>query len=205
MPGDGRAMRAVILILAMLATMSAAGAAAHPTQEAAFLRAVAALENHNVRFVPAYRRIAYPMGDVPASEGVCADVVVRAYRAIGIDLQKLVHDDMRRHFALYPRTWRMRGPDANIDHRRVLNLRAFFARHGKSLKITSDPADYKPGDLVTWNLDPRSSTPHIGIVSPRRSKDGKRPLVMNNLGQGQIYEDILFAYRITGHYRYAID
>ena len=164
-------MGGLILFIVLLAT---AAASAHPTQEAKFLRAVAALEDPGARFVPAYRRIAYPMGDVPAKEGVCADVVVRAYRAIGIDLQARVHDDMKRHFALYPRTWRMRGPDTNIDHRRVLNLRAFFARHGKSLKITNDPRDYKPGDLVTWNLDPRGSTPHIGIVSPKRSRDGQR-------------------------------
>jgi len=194
-------MRVVVLIFAMLATATAA----QPARQIEFLRAVAALENHNVRFAPGYRRIAYPMGDVPADQGVCADVVVRAYRAIGIDLQALVHADMKRHFALYPKIWRMRGPDANIDHRRVLNLRMFFARYGKSLKVTNDPGDYKPGDLVTWNLDPRGSTPHIGIVAPRRSKDGKRPLIMNNLGQGQIYEDILFAFKITGHYRYAID
>jgi uncharacterized protein YijF (DUF1287 family) len=112
---------------------------------------------------------------------------------------------MKRHFARYPRTWRLRAPDPNIDQRRVLNLRVFFARQGKSLKVTSNPADYKPGDLVTWNLDPKGSTPHIGIVMPWRSADGKRPLIMNNLGQGQIYEDILFAFKITGHYRYAID
>jgi uncharacterized protein YijF (DUF1287 family) len=194
-------MRAVVIFFALFAT----AAAAHPTREAAFLRAVAALENRGVHFAPVYRRIAYPMGDVPADEGVCADVVVRAYRAIGIDLQQRVHEDMKRHFALYPTTWRMHGPDANIDQRRVLNLRVFFARNGKSLKVSKDARDYKPGDLVTWNLDPRSSTPHIGIVMPRRSKDGQRPLVMNNMGRGQIYEDILFAYKITGHYRYAID
>ncbi len=195
--------RSIALLLAALLLALPAGA--KPIPAATFLHAAAALENPNVRFVPAYRRIAYPMGDVPVGEGVCADVVVRAYRAVGIDLQKQVHEDMARHFALYPKTWRMQGPDPNIDHRRVLNLRVFFARHGKSLKITSDPKDYKPGDLVTWNLDPRHSTPHIGIVSPKRSGDGKRPLILNNLGQGQIYEDILFAFKITGHYRYAID
>ena len=195
--------RSIALLLTAL--LLSAQAFAKPIPSATFIRAAAALENPAVRFVPAYRRIAYPMGDVPAGEGVCADVVVRAYRAVGIDLQKLVHEDMAHHFALYPRTWRMRAPDPNIDHRRVLNLRVFFARHGKALKITSDAVDYKPGDLVTWNLDPRGSTPHIGIVMPRRSADGKRPLILNNLGQGQIYEDILFAYKITGHYRYAID
>jgi uncharacterized protein YijF (DUF1287 family) len=195
--------RPIALLLAALLFVSSAGA--KPIPSAAFIHAAAALENPNVRFVPAYRRLAYPMGDVPAGEGVCADVVVRAYRAVGIDLQKLVHEDMARHFALYPKTWRMRGPDPNIDHRRVLNLRVFFARHGKALKITRDAGDYKPGDLVTWNLDPRHSTPHIGIVMPKRSKDGKRPLILNNLGRGQITEDILFAFPITGHYRYAID
>lgn len=195
--------RSIALLLAIL--LLAVPACAKPIPSAAFLHAAAALENPNVRFVPAYRRIAYPMGDVPAGEGVCADVVVRAYRAVGIDLQTLVHEDMARHFALYPKTWRMRGPDPNIDHRRVLNLRVFFARHGKPLKITRDADDYRPGDLVTWNLDPRHSTPHIGIVMPKRSKDGKRPLILNNLGRGQITEDMLFAFPITGHYRYALD
>lgn len=194
--------RAIFLLLAALA---AAPAVADAAPSAKFLRAAASLENRAVRFVPAYRRIAYPMGDVPAGEGVCADVVVRAYRAIGTDLQKLVHEDMKRHFAAYPKIWGLRAPDSNIDQRRVLNLQVFFARHGKVLKITKDAKDYKPGDLVTWNLDPKGSTPHIGIVMNRRSGDGRRPLIMNNLGQGQITEDILFAFKITGHYRYAID
>jgi len=133
-------MRGLILFVVLL---TAAAASARPTQEARFLRAVAALEDRGVRFVPAYRRIAYPMGDVPAKEGVCADVVVRAYRAIGIDLQVRIHDDMKHHLALYPRAWRMRGPDANIDHRRVLNLRVFFARQGK--RATTNPAISSPG------------------------------------------------------------
>ncbi|HEY1632481.1 MAG TPA: DUF1287 domain-containing protein [Rhizomicrobium sp.] len=193
------------LFLAALAALLLAAMPAHAVPTAQFLRAAASLENGNVRFDSGYRRIAYPMGDVPPSEGVCADVVVRAYRAVGIDLQKLVHEDMARHFALYPKTWSMRAPDPNIDHRRVLNLRVFFARHGKVLRVSNDAGDYKPGDLVTWNLDPRDSTPHIGIVMPRRSADGARPLIMNNLGRGQIYEDILFAFKITGHYRYALD
>jgi uncharacterized protein YijF (DUF1287 family) len=197
------ATRTAGLVLAMLIGAANAGFAAIPA--AKFLHAAAALENRNVGFDRGYRRIAYPMGDVPANVGVCADVVVRAYRRVGIDLQKLVHEDMERSFFLYPKTWGLHAPDSNIDHRRVLNLRVFLARHGTVLKITTDPKDYKPGDLVTWNLDPAGSTPHIGIVMPRRSRDGKRPLILNNLGQGQIYEDILFAYKITGHYRYAID
>jgi len=189
----------------LLAALLLAALPAHAVPAAKFLRAAAALENPNVRFVSGYRRIAYPMGDVPRNEGVCADVVVRAYRGVGIDLQKLVHEDMARHFALYPTAWRLRGPDSNIDHRRVLNLRVFFARHGKALKVSANPADYRPGDLVTWNLDPKGSTPHIGIVMPRRSADGARPLILNNLGQGQVTQDILFAFRITGHYRYALE
>ena len=182
--------------------LAASPAAASPEK---FLRAAAALENPRVRYDPNYRRIPYPMGDVPAGTGICADVVVRAYRGIGIDLQKLVHEDMARHFALYPRTWGLSAPDANIDHRRVLNLRVFFSRYGKSLPVTNDPKDYRPGEIVTWNLDAHGSLPHIGIVMARRTRDGKRPLMLHNEGRGQIVEDVLFAAKITGHYRYAID
>lgn len=170
-----------------------------------FIQATDALENRSIVFDSAYRQIAYPLGDVPANVGVCADVVVRAYRGIGIDLQRLVHEDMKRNFSVYPKTWGMRGPDTNIDHRRVLNLRVFFARHGHVLKITDDPKDYKPGDLVTWNLVAKGSLPHIGIVSDRRTADGARPLMMHNAGGGQVFQDLLFLFKITGHYRYAID
>jgi uncharacterized protein YijF (DUF1287 family) len=178
--------------------------AAEPVPVATFLHAATALVNPNVVFDSSYRRIAYPMGDVPSNTGVCADVVVRAYRGVGIDLQQLVHEDMKRHFQAYPNIWRLRGPDPNVDHRRVLNLATFFRRHGAELKVTSDPRDYKPGDLVTWNLDPRGSTPHIGVVMSRYSADGSRPLMLHNMGRGQIVEDILFGYKITGHFRYAI-
>lgn len=170
-----------------------------------FVHAADALENRSVGFDSSYRRIAYPLGDVPANVGVCADVVVRAYRAIGIDLQRLVHEDMERSFSVYPKRWGLSRPDANIDHRRVLNLRVFFARHGKVLKITDDPKDYKPGDLVTRNLVARGSLPHIGIVTDRRTADGARPLMMHNAGGGQVFQDLLFLFKITGHYRYAID
>ena len=190
--------------LSALLILAAAPAAADVPRVPQFLKAAAALENPNIRFDRQYRRIAYPGGDVPRGVGVCADVVVRAYRGIGIDLQRLVHEDMARHFSAYPHVWGLKAPDANIDQRRVLNLRVFFARHGAALKITSDAKDYRPGDLVTWNLDPSGSTPHIGIVMPRRTWDGARPLILHNMGQGQIYQDILFAYKITGHYRYGI-
>lgn len=185
--------------------LSAGPSLAGPVQSAKFLRAAAALENRGVAFDSGYHRIAYPLGDVPANTGVCADVVVRAYRGVGIDLQKLVHEDMVRDFSAYPRKWGLHRPDPNVDHRRVLNLATFFRRHGTVLPITGDPRDYKPGDLVTWNLNPRGSTPHIGIVMPGRSPDGQRPLILHNMGTGQIVQDILFAYKITGHFRYAID
>lgn len=191
--------------LVLMGLLFAANPANADTLADKFLRAAASLENPAVLYDSGYHRIPYPMGDVAANAGVCADVVVRAYRKIGIDLQQRVHEDMKRHFSAYPKTWGLSAPDSNIDHRRVLNLRVFFTRNGKALKVTHDAKDYKAGDLVTWNLQAGGSMPHIGIVTARRSKDGLRPLIMNNLGQGQIYEDILFAFTITGHYRYAID
>jgi uncharacterized protein YijF (DUF1287 family) len=151
-----------------------------------------------------YRTIHYPGGDVPMQTGVCTDVVIRAYRALGFDLQKLVHEDMEKHFASYPALWSLRKPDTNIDHRRVQNLRVFFTRFGQDLDISSDPQSYQPGDLVTWNLASSGRPiPHIGIVTQRKSADGKRPLIVHNIGQGVKIEDTLFEFKITGHYRYA--
>ena len=147
-----------------------------------------------------YRRIPYPGGDVPEGIGVCTDVVIRAYRAVGTDLQREVHEDMRRAFAAYPRTWGSSRPDPNIDHRRVPNLRVFLERRGAALPATRDPADYRAGDLVTWMLP--GNLPHIGIVTDRRSPDGARPLIAHNIGRGPELEDMLFAYPITGRYRY---
>lgn len=163
----------------------------------------AALERtqHQVRYDPAYVRIPYPGGDVPADTGVCTDEIIRSYRALGIDLQQAVHEDMRKHFDLYPRHWGLPRPDSNIDHRRVLNLRVFFRRHGEELPVTDNPADYQTGDLVTWNLP--GNLPHIGILVEPRSSDGQRPMVVHNIGAGPRLEDILFAYPITGHYRYS--
>jgi uncharacterized protein YijF (DUF1287 family) len=157
-----------------------------------------------VRYDGAYRRIPYPMGDVPADVGVCTDVVVRAYRTVGIDLQQQVHEDMRRAFASYPRAWGLTRPDPNIDHRRVPNLQTFFRRRGAALAVTGvaarSAAGYEPGDLVTWMLP--GNLPHIGVVIDRRSPDGQRPLIVHNIGRGPEIEDMLFAYPITGHYRY---
>jgi uncharacterized protein len=145
-----------------------------------------------------YRRLAYPGGDVPLHTGVCTDVLVRAYRELGIDLQQRVHEDMRSAFAKYPQNWGLRGPDRNIDHRRVPNLQAYFRRHGSELPVTASAGDYRPGDIVSWRLD--SGLPHIGIVSDR-SRDG-RPLILHNIGGGVREEDMLFDYAVTGRYRY---
>jgi uncharacterized protein YijF (DUF1287 family) len=170
-----------------------------------FVSATVALNNPNVRYDSGYHRIPYPSGDVPKTTGVCADVVIRAYRGIGVDLQKLVHEDMAHHFSVYPKIWGMTHPDTNIDHRRVPNLAVFFTRHGKVLSITSRSRDYAAGDIVVWNLRKGGSLPHIGIVTDRQSADGARPLVMHNVGGGQVLEDVLFAYDITGHFRYGLD
>ena len=153
-----------------------------------------------VTYDGSYRRIPYPGGDVPGNTGVCTDVVIRAYRQIGIDLQVKVHEDMRRAFRSYPTTWGMRGPDTNIDHRRVPNLQTFFRRAGAELPRSKDASRYQPGDVVSWMLP--GNLPHIGIVIDRRSPTGV-PLVVHNIGRGPEIEDILFRYRITGHYRYS--
>ncbi len=152
-----------------------------------------------LRYDGAYRALAYPGGDVPMDRGVCTDVVVRAYRAFGVDLQVLVHEDISRAWTAYPRAWSNRWPDRNIDHRRVPNLATFFKRHGMALPVTQAPADYRAGDLVTWRL--RSGVPHIGIVAGERTGDGV-PLMIHNIGFGTRTEDVLLAYEITGHYRY---
>lgn len=152
----------------------------------------------------AYRNMAYPNGDVPLHTGVCTDVLVRAYRKHGIDLQLEVHQDMRRAFAVYPRKWGLRAPDTNIDHRRVPNLQVFFRRQGVALPATRDANDYQPGDIVTWRLShaPSGGVPHIGIVSDRRA--GARLLILHNIGSGTQEEDILFDYPVTGRFRYAL-
>ncbi len=156
----------------------------------------------SIDYDPAYFSIEYPNGDVPANKGVCTDVVIRSYRKLGIDLQKEVHEDMIAHFAEYPNLekWRMTKTDTNIDHRRVPNLEIFFERNGEKLVITEDPKDYKTGEIVTWLIN--NKLPHIGIVTNKKSKDGKRNLIVHNVGNGQVLQDCLFEYKIVGHYRY---
>lgn len=166
---------------------------------------VAALDliKQDVTYDPSYFSIDYPNGDVPSNKGVCTDVVIRAYRAIGIDLQKQVHEDMKAHFSAYPNIWGLRKTDPNIDHRRVPNLMTFFSRKRAEVPITNNPVDYKPGDVVSWNLG--GATTHIGIVVNKKSPDNKRYMVVHNIGAGQVLEDSLFRYKIIGHYRYQVN
>jgi hypothetical protein len=177
-----------------------------PANQQAFLEklSAAAIErtHHAVRYDSQYVRIPYPGGDVPADTGVCTDEVIRAYRALGIDLQKEVHEDMVANFAAYPnqRRWLLAHPDSNIDHRRVPNLMVFFGRKGTSLPITTRAEDYQPGELVTWDLG--GGVPHIGIVVNGKSPASGRYMVVHNIGAGPTMEDVLFHWKVTGHYRY---
>lgn len=148
-----------------------------------------------------YFVIAYPNGDVPPETGACTDVVIRAFRQAGVDLQKEVHEDMRANFAVYPKKWSLPKPDTNIDHRRVPNLQTFFARRGKSLPVTNIEADYQPGDVVTWDLDGKGMT-HIGVVSNLWNGETRRYLIIHNIGGGARAEDRLFDWKVTGHFRY---
>jgi uncharacterized protein YijF (DUF1287 family) len=159
------------------------------------------LTNDQVTYDPQYFKIAYPNGDVPADKGVCTDVIIRAYRKMGIDLQQLVHEDMKAHFGLYPKNWGLKSTDKNIDHRRVPNLMVFFERKGQKLSISSKAEDYKPGDIVCWNLG--GGITHIGIVSNQLSEDKKRYKIIHNVGAGQVLEDFIFNYKIIGHYRFS--
>lgn len=159
----------------------------------------------NVVYDAAYYTIRYPGGDVPEGKGVCTDVVIRSYRGVGIDLQKEVHEDMKKNFALYPKYWKLKKTDSNIDHRRVPNLMVFFKRFGTSLPVTNKAENYKPGDLVCWNLQNKQSDQgitHIGIVSNVKSEDGQRYRIVHNIGSGNKLEDMLFDYTIIGHFRY---
>lgn len=158
------------------------------------------LTKQKVQYDPSYFRLDYPNGDVPANKGVCTDVVIRAYRKMGIDLQKEVHEDMRKNFEAYPKNWGLSKPDKNIDHRRVPNLMTFFSRKGSSLPLSHRAEDYTPGDVVCWDLG--SGLTHIGIVVKQKSGDGKRHLIVHNIGAGQVLQDCLFSYTIIGHYRY---
>ncbi|WP_422091389.1 DUF1287 domain-containing protein [Tenacibaculum ovolyticum] len=163
---------------------------------------IAALEltKHKVTYDPNYFSISYPNGDVPPDKGVCTDVIIRAYRKLGIDLQKEVHEDMLKNFSLYPKIWGLKRTDKNIDHRRVPNLMTFFSRKGTVDIKSKKSEDYIPGDIVCWNL--YGGITHIGIVVNKKSKDGKRYMIVHNIGNGQVLEDCLFDFKIIGHYSY---
>lgn len=194
-----RTLRIIALVLCIAGTPAVARQSLPEVTARKLVDAAVAQTRTAVTYDGSYRRIPYPGGDVPANIGVCTDVVIRAYRQIGVDLQVKVHEDMRRAFRSYPALWGMRGPDPNIDHRRVPNLQTFFRRVGAELQRSSDPDGYRPGDVVSWMLP--SNLPHIGIVIDRRSPSGV-PLVVHNIGRGPEIEDILFRFPITGHYRY---
>jgi uncharacterized protein YijF (DUF1287 family) len=195
------------LVLCALFLPSAVSQTNHtPESRQEFLRALvaAAVErtHHSVRYVSAYVRLPYPGGDVPADTGVCTDEIIRSYRALGVDLQKEVHEDMLQNFSSYPnkKRWLLDRPDSNIDHRRVPNLMVFFQRKGQTLPITGQAEDYSPGDLVTWDLG--GGVPHIGIVVGQKSRSSGPFMVVHNIGEGPKMEDVLFNWKITGHYRY---
>ena len=158
------------------------------------------LTKQEVNYDPSYFTVKYPNGDVPANKGVCTDVIIRAYRKLGIDLQQSVHEDMKNHFEKYPKTWGLKKTDTNIDHRRVPNLMVFFTRYGKVKPTTNNADDYLPGDIVCWNLG--GAITHIGLVVNTKSSDGKRYLVVHNIGAGQVLSDCLFDFKIIGHYTF---
>jgi uncharacterized protein YijF (DUF1287 family) len=191
-------MRAIFAAI-ILVLMASPLARADPIHALDLVAAARAQIGVTLIYDPSYQQIAYPMGDVPMVRGVCSDVVIRAFRTLGIDLQQELHRDMKRHFAAYPKNWGLAKPDKNIDHRRVPNLATWFKRQGYDVPVSQDAAAYQPGDIVTWILD--GGQPHIGIVSDRRSEDGARPLVIHNIGWGARDGDALFQYRITGHFR----
>ncbi len=213
-PPGHPAYRARNLMLSALALLTFHGAAQaspqdvesarqHVSQDGGFAAKLvhAALNRTQqvVRYDGAYVKLAYPNGDVPPGTGVCTDEVIRSYRALGFDLQKLVHEDMKAHFRAYPQEWGLSGPDANIDHRRVPNLQAFFKRHDGALPVSKKAEDYVPGDLVTCTVAGR--LPHIMLVVPNPKGEG-RPWVVHNIGQGPQMEDRLLEFPLTGHYRW---
>jgi len=158
------------------------------------------LTKQNVTYDPSYFTIDYPNGDVTAGKGVCTDVVIRAYRKLGVDLQKEVHEDMQANFEKYPKIWGLTKTDKNIDHRRVPNLMVFFERKGQVKPISNKPSDYKPGDIVCWDLG--GGVTHIGLVVNKKSADGMRYQVVHNIGGGQVLADCLCEYKIIGHYTF---
>jgi len=171
------------------------------TFEEKLSNAAISIIDETVQYDPSYIGIKYPNGDVPKNKGVCTDVVIRTYRKLGIDLQKEVHEDLKANFSSYPnlKKWGLKKPDTNIDHRRVPNLEVFFERKGKKLEVSNNPNDYKTGEIVTWMIN--GKLPHIGIITHKKSIDGN-PMIVHNVGGGQVAEDCLFSWEIVGHFKY---
>jgi len=169
------------------------------TFEEKLSNAAISIIDESIVYTPDYVSIKYPNGDVPSKTGVCSDVVIRAYRKLGIDLQKEVHEDMKANFSKYPTKWGLKKTDTNIDHRRVPNLEVFFERKGTKLPISKNASDYKTGEMVTWMIG--GKLPHIGIVTHKKSSNGN-PMIVHNVGGGQFAEDCLFSWEIVGHYSF---
>ena len=184
----------LLILLAPLPSLAA------PADIVALLANAREQTTQTLHYDPGYTKLAYPGGDVPIERGVCTDVVIRAFRKAGVDLQVLVHEDMRKNFSAYPQLWGLAKPDRSIDHRRVPNLMTFFKRQGKALTVSDRAADYQAGDIVAWRLS--NGLLHIGLVAATDSPGQSRPLIFHNIGQGARLEDILFSYEIIGHYRY---
>lgn len=170
------------------------------TFEEKLSNAALSIVDPTIDYDPTYFSIPYPNGDVPKNKGVCTDVVIRSYRKLGIDLQKEVHVDMKNNFSKYPTKWGLKKTDTNIDHRRVPNLEVFFTRKGQKLIVSDNPNDYKAGEIVTWMVNKK--LPHIGIITHHKSSDAKRPMIVHNIGNGQVLEDCLFEYKIVGHFKF---
>jgi len=164
------------------------------------VRSVLEQTTYTLHYDPSYVRLTYPGGDVPRERGVCTDVVIRAFRAAGVDLQREVHLDMSANFSVYPQRWGLRGTDRNIDHRRVPNLMTYFQRQGRALTLSNSADNFQPGDVVAWDLG--GGVLHVGVVSNVRAAGGQRYQVVHNLAAGAKLEDVLFAWRVIGHYRY---
>ncbi|MDX2227751.1 MAG: DUF1287 domain-containing protein [Verrucomicrobiae bacterium] len=190
----------ILLLAAFCLSGAAALSSGVAEQNAGLVRAAREQIGVTLSYDPAYTRLKYPGGDVAPETGVCTDVVIRAFRGVGLDLQVLVHEDMKSHFKKYPQLWKLPRPDPNIDHRRVPNLMTYFERQGKRLPPSRDPAAYRAGDVVAWKLP--GGLLHIGIVSDGIVPGTQRPRVIHNIGSGAREEDVLFAYEIIGHYRW---
>ncbi len=196
---------ALLALLLSLPGVTQGGGPTRSDRSTFLLKLVAAAverTQHIVRYDPGYVRLTYPGGDVPPETGVCTDEIIRAYRTVGVDLQKEVHEDMAANFSAYPShaIWGARKPDKNIDHRRVPNLQVFFERKGEALPISDRAEDYRPGDLVTWDLG--NGRTHIGIMVDQKALLTRRYMIEHNIGAGPQIEDVLFDWKITGHYRY---